>query len=115
MSQPYHLLLSKGIQVLRVESLLSEYTNRSILEAAQQQIDNGFHQFIVDLEGMAYTNSVGLNFIISLQARCQEHGGDIVVANASTKIMQLLEITKLHEIFHLSNSVEDAFQQLQLL
>ena len=115
MSQTYHLLVSKGIQVLRVQSLLSEYSNRAILEAAQQKIDEGFNQFVLDLTGMPYTNSVGLNFIISLQARCQEQGGDMVVANASTKIMQLLEITKLHDIFHLSNSVEDAFQQLQLL
>lgn len=115
MSQTYHLLVSKGIQVLRVQSLLSEYSNRAILEAAQQKIDEGFNQFVLDLTGMPYTNSVGLNFIISLQARCKEQGGDMVVANASTKIMQLLEITKLHDIFHLSNSVEDAFQQLQLL
>lgn len=115
MSQTYHLTASEGVQILRIKSLLSEYTNRTILEAAQQKIDEGFNKFIVDLEGMPYTNSVGLNFIISLLARCQEQGGDIVVANASTKIMQLLEVTKLHDIFHLSNSVEDAFQQLQLL
>ena len=115
MSQAYHLISSKGVQLLRIKNLLSEYTNRDILNAAQQQIDNGFCKFVVDLSGMPYTNSVGLNFLISLKARCEDQGGNVVIANASTKIMQLFEMTKLHEIFDLSDSVEDGLRQIQLL
>lgn len=115
MSPAYELKSVKDIQVLCVKSLLSEYTNRDILKVAQQQIDKGFCNFIIDLAGMTYTNSVGLNFLISLNARCQEEGGKVVVANVSTKIMQLLEMTKLHDILNLSDSVEDGLRQIQLL
>ena len=115
MNPAYDLKSSKDIQILSVKSLLNEYTNRDILQAAQKQIDFGFCKFVVDLANMPYTNSVGLNFLISLQARCKEQGGDMVVANVSTKIMQLLEVTKLHDILNLSDTVEDGFRQIQQL
>ncbi|MEZ4986249.1 MAG: STAS domain-containing protein [Saprospiraceae bacterium] len=98
------------VLILKVHHLLGEYANRQLLTAAQQRIDAGNILMIVDLGSMPYTNSVGLNFLISLQARCQEKHGQIVLANASDKLMQLLEITKLQPLFQLTSSVEEALQ-----
>ena len=64
MDQSYEFSQSGNIKVLRVNSLLGEFTNREILSQAQDCIDDGFTKFVVSLEGMAYTNSVGLNFLI---------------------------------------------------
>ena len=102
----FQLIQSNQINVLQVSNLLSEYKNREILNAAQGAIDAGFTKFVVDLDGMPYTNSVGLNFLISLQARGQDREGMVVIANVSKKIIQLLEITKLHPLFHLTDSVK---------
>lgn len=112
MDQVYELSQSGNIKMLRVHNLLSEFTNREILGLVQDCIDEGFNKFVVDLEGMPYTNSVGLNFLISLQSRCQDKDGSIVVVNVSRKIIQLLEITKLRPLFHLTNSVDEAFRLL---
>ena len=108
MDQPYEFSQSGNTKLLRVGSLLSEFTNREILKLAQDWIDQGFTKFVVNLEGMPYTNSVGLNFLISLQARCQDRDGALVVANVSDKIVQLLEVTKLQPLFTLTDSVEEA-------
>ena len=108
MDQAYAFSQSGDIKVLRVKNLLSEFTNREILVQAQDCIDQGFTKFVVNLEGMPYTNSVGLNFLISLQARCQDREGALVVAQVSDKIIQLLEITKLQPLFTITDSVEDA-------
>lgn len=108
MDQSYEFSQSGNIKVLRVNSLLGEFANREILSQAQDCIDDGFTKFVVSLEGMAYTNSVGLNFLISLQARCQDHDGAVVVAHVSDKIIQLLEITKLRPLFTITDSVEEA-------
>lgn len=112
MDQVYELSQSGRVKLLRVHNLLNEFTNREILGVAQDCIDEGYNKFIVDLEGMPYTNSVGLNFLISLQARCQDKTGALVVMNVSKKILQLLEITKLQPLFHLTDSVDEALRLL---
>lgn len=108
MDQAYAFSQVGNIKVLRVNNLLSEFTNREILQLAQDRIDQGFTKFVVNLEGMPYTNSVGLNFLISLQARCQDQQGAVVVSHVSNKIIQLLEITKLQPLFTITQSEEDA-------
>jgi anti-sigma B factor antagonist len=113
MNQAYQLTPTGDVMLLTVRNLLSEYTNRDILRHAQSSIDAGFAHFVVDLGGMPYTNSVGLNFLISLQARCQERDGQLVVANVSDKILQLLDITKLQPLFQLTDSVEAALRLVQ--
>lgn len=115
MSQAYSLTSLEEVQLLSVKNILHEYANRDILSLAQQQIDIGFNKFVLDLAEMPYTNSIGLNFLIALRARCIEQGGELVLANVSHRVMRLLDITKLNDRFHLSDSVEDAIQQIQLL
>ena len=112
MDHVYELSRSGDVKLLRVRSLLNELTNREILELAQTCLDEGYGDFIVDLEEMPYTNSVGLNFLISLRVRCLDGAGRLIVANASDKILQLLDITKLRPLFQLTDSVDDALRLL---
>ena len=113
MDQVYNFSQFGSIKVLQVHNLLSEFSNREILKLAQDCIDDGYTKFVVDLDGMLYTNSVGLNFLISLQSRCQDQDGALVVANVSKKIIQLLKITKLQPLFQLTDSVEEALQLIK--
>jgi anti-sigma B factor antagonist len=109
----YDLRQKEAVAVLTVYDLLAEYDNREILRDAQRRIDQGFTNFVIDLSKVPYMNSVGLNFLITLQARCTDQGGRLVVAHASPKVVQLLEMTKLLPLFHLSDSVANAIQTLE--
>ena len=113
MNPNYNITKQDSIQVLEVKNLLNEMTNKEILQAVQSKIDEGFSNFVVDLGQIPYMNSVGLNFLITLQARCTDQGGRLVVANASKKVVQLLEVTKLLPLFHLTDSMADAMLAMQ--
>ncbi len=108
MSKLFALSNQGQVQVLEVRDLISEYANRQILDAAQARIDDGYADFVVDLSQIDYMNSVGLNFLISLRNRSDDKGGQLAVANASSKIIQLLEMTKLRPLFNLTESIDDA-------
>lgn len=110
MNAPYSISSHGSIQVLEVNSLLSEYENKQLLKVAQARIEEGFSNFVIDLSKMEYMNSVGLNFLISLKSRSKDSGGTIAVANASEKIKQLLTITKLTDMFYLTDTVEEAIR-----
>ena len=108
MNPNYSITKAENVQILEVRNLLNEYDNKEILQAVQTKIDEGFSNFVVDLKQIQFMNSVGLNFLITLKARSNDSGGRVAVANASGKVVQLLEMTKLRPIFQVNNSVEEA-------
>lgn len=101
-----------GVQVLHMRHLWSETANKEILAAVQGQIDQGFANFVVDLAEAPYINSVGLNLLIHIMMRTKENNGKLVIANASPKVVQLLEVTKLIPMFELAPSVDAAANSL---
>ncbi|MFK7935768.1 MAG: STAS domain-containing protein [Saprospiraceae bacterium] len=104
----YTLADRNQIQILTVMDLLNEFKNQEILAVVEEKIAAGFSKFVIDLSPMDFMNSVGLNFLIAVRSRSQESGGDVAVANPSTKIKQLFEMTKLHNVFNIVNNVDDA-------
>lgn len=113
MSELYHFTKQENIQVLFVSSLLSEFDNRLIMESVEEKIEAGFTNFVVDLSGIEYMNSVGVNFLIMMKQRSEESGGMVAVINASGKVKQLLDITKLTPMFYLTDSLEKAIEFIQ--
>lgn len=108
----YNLSNRNHVQVLTVADLLNEFNNQEILAAVEAKIAAGFSNFVIDLTPMEFMNSVGLNFLIAVRSRSQESGGDVAVANSSTKIKQLFEVTKLHNVFNIAGNVDEAMTYL---
>ena len=108
----FSIIQKDRVQILEISNLLSEYANKEILLAAQSKIDEGFSKFVVDLKAIDFMNSVGLNFLITLRARSDEMGGQMAIANAPSKVLQLLKMTKLLPMFQVTSSVEEALEFL---
>jgi anti-anti-sigma factor len=108
----FSIIQKDSVQILEISNLLSEYANKEILLAAQSKIDEGFSKFVVDLKAIDFMNSVGLNFLITLRARSDEMGGQMAIANAPSKVLQLLKMTKLLPMFQVTSSVEEALEFL---
>lgn len=114
MNAPFYRVSQVGpVQVLTVLNLLNEYANQQIILAAQSLIDSGHYRFVVDLSEIQVMNSVGLNFLITLRSRSADHGGNVILCNASPRVKQLLEVTKLHTIFQTAGSVAEGVALLR--
>lgn len=111
---PTYTIKEKDDQIilLHIRDLLGEYANREILRAAEAKIDKGFHNFVVDLQEVTFMNSVGLNCLISIWKRLKAVDGQLVVANCSRKVRQLLDMTKLNDVFVLAPSVDAGINAL---
>ena len=110
MSTQYSLSNHDQVQILSVNNLLNEYENKKILSVALSKIDEGFPNFVVDLSNIEFMNSVGLNFLLALKSKTKDSGGKLAVANASKRIVDLLEMTKLLKMFRLVDSIEAGVQ-----
>jgi anti-sigma B factor antagonist len=69
-------------------------------------------KYVFDLGGLKYMNSSGLNTLINLLSLARKEGGEVVIANVSRKVNELLVITKLNTLFTVSDTVENAIGKL---
>ena len=104
----YAIYEHEAIQVVQVNNLLNELDNKVILQEIKERIEKGSNGFVVDLSELDYMNSAGLNFLITIMTTSKASGSFLAVANANKQVINLLEITKLRNMFNLTHTVEEA-------
>lgn len=97
-----------GILIIQMDSLLENSSNAQLLEQLQPYLKTGHHEWIADLEPLAYMNSAGLNFLTSLLTRTRSMGGELALVNISAHIKELLLMTKLESVFVVKENVAEA-------
>jgi anti-anti-sigma factor len=108
MENKNHFYEKDGVQVLVARNFLYEIENKEILASAISRIEKGFTNFVVDFSDMPYMNSVGLSFIINLMLKLKEVNGKLILVNVNKTIVKLMIITKVHAMFTLKDSIEQA-------
>lgn len=97
--------------VFRLEgSMIGETDGMPLAEAFNEQMEDGFLHFILDLSDLKHINSSGLGVFITLLTKARKKDGDVVIVNPSANIRSLLLITKLNSIFQIFDSVEAAME-----
>jgi anti-sigma B factor antagonist len=63
---------------------------------------------IFDLSQLTHTNSSGIAFMVKSMTRARINNGDVVLVNPNTGLSKLFEITKMHEVFTIYETLETA-------
>ena len=90
---------------------LSPDVLRSTFEAAEESDSQTLavsRQHILDLTEVPYMDSAGLGLIVSHYVRCQSRGVRLILAGVSSRVLQLLEMTKVDKFFPKVARVEEA-------
>jgi anti-sigma B factor antagonist len=85
---------------------LSPNELRNTFESEEGDGQHALH--ILDLTEVPYMDSAGLGMIVSHYVRCQGRGVRLVVAGASPRVIQLLEMTKVDGFLPRIGTVEEA-------
>ncbi|MGH2537373.1 MAG: STAS domain-containing protein [Candidatus Promineifilaceae bacterium] len=59
------------------------------------------HQVVIDLSGIDYMSSAGLRALVSGLRENRKHNGDLVIANPSERMREILSLAGLDSVFHL--------------
>jgi len=76
------------------------------------QIDRGSKKLIIDLREVEWMNSSGLGILIGAITTLKNNGGDLSLVHVSDRILNLLKITKLKEVFTIHPDVETAIASM---
>lgn len=71
-------------------------------------IAQGKKKLILNLQGVKYMDSSGVGELVSTYTSVSNGGGKMVLVGVTGKILDLLQITQLLQVFEVYTSVEDA-------
>jgi len=83
-----------------------------IIEAVTDQLALDRTKFIINLEDVDTLNSSGLNALIKVFTQIRNIGGELYIVNISSKINQVLLLTKLNTVLNIATSFKHALEQL---
>ena len=84
----------------------------SLLDRAEELVQQNSVLWAIDLDKLIYMNSSGLNTLIQLLTKARVAGGEAVLFNMNKKINELILITKLHTLFKIADTEADAISML---
>jgi len=74
--------------------------------------DQGCTQIVVDLSRIDYMDSTGLGVLVGALKRLREKDGELRLVQPTPRVMRVLEITRLVNVFQIFHSEEEALNSL---
>ena len=94
--------------VIHVGGEIDAYTAPTLGERLDEQINAGHTRLVVDLEDVSFMDSSGLNVLVGRLASVRSRGGSLSLVRPRDRILRVLTITGLNELFAIFSSVDAA-------
>ncbi|MCL4510731.1 MAG: STAS domain-containing protein [Bacteroidetes bacterium] len=105
--------LNGGIVLFEIEgNIVGGPDAMSLNDEVHKLVNKGMRKFVIDVKSVEHINSSGLGILIASLNAVRQAGGNLRIANASAKVIELLKITKLNQIFESYSSVDEAVKSL---
>ncbi|MEM6724654.1 MAG: STAS domain-containing protein [Bacteroidota bacterium] len=107
-----NIQIRQELMVVTPTDLRNPLDNKRALDLAEDYILDGHDRILIDLKGIEFFSSAGLNFLLSLLTKSRTNGGDAVVMNISEQASKLLFVTKLKDLFTVVETESEAIDLL---
>lgn len=77
-------------------------------ERVHELLDSGNKHILLNLEKVSYMDSAGIGELVACYKRAKEKEGTVKLLNPSGKVYDLLQLTKLEEVFETYRDEKEA-------
>ncbi len=98
----------KDITLLRVSGYIDTTTSPELQKVIAEEINNGGHQFIIDLGGVHYVSSAGWGIFVGEIRGLREKGGDLKIAQMTPDVFEVFEMLEFNRILTCYDAIEEA-------
>lgn len=96
------------VTTVRIDDRLEADTVQELRDAMSRLAGEGNNKVVLDLGKVSFVDSSGLGCIVSVLRQFRQNDGDIKLACITDSIRPLIEIVRLHRVFDIYDSVEEA-------
>jgi anti-sigma B factor antagonist len=93
--------------VLEVAGEVDVYTGPTLRDRISDLLDSGAHDLVVDLGKVDFIDSTGLGVLVGALNRAKELGGSLQLICAQERVLKLLRITGLDQVFTVRASLAE--------
>src|SRR4051794_35004048 len=94
-----------GHAVVSVYGEVDLYTAPRLQTELAALARDGASRVVVDLSGVEFCDSTGLNVLLSAMKRLREHGGSLELAAPRAAVRRILQVTGLDTVFSVHDAV----------
>ena len=99
----------QGVTIIRPEGKITIGEGDMVLrDRVVELLDKGSHAIVLNLEKVTYMDSAGIGELVACYKRAKEKGGTVKLLNPSGKVLDLLTLTKLEEVFETYRQEQEA-------
>ena len=97
-----------GIEVIDVQGEIDMYTAPRLRELLIDLVSKGSYQLVVNLGKVGFLDSTGLGVLVGGLKRVRAHDGSLDLVCTQQRILKILKITGLTEVFAIYKTVDQA-------
>ena len=97
-----------GIEVIDVQGEIDMYTAPRLRELLIDLVSQGSYQLVVNLDKVGFLDSTGLGVLVGGLRRVRAHDGSLDLVCTQQRILKILKITGLTEVFGIYETVDQA-------
>jgi anti-sigma B factor antagonist len=102
----------KGFVIFDLDGDFDSRTAADAKEEIREMILAGNSNVIINLESVSYIDSAGLGTLVSALKTAKEKGGNVWLAGMAEQVKIVVELTRLHHVFTVFDSVDEALEVL---
>jgi anti-sigma B factor antagonist len=99
--------LVSGVVIVDVTGRLC-FLEVALRDQVNELLNEGHRDFVLNLAGVPYIDSFGLGQLISIWSSIRSESGELVLLHPTDHVQQLLGLTKLDTVFHISGEEAQA-------
>jgi anti-sigma B factor antagonist len=97
-----------GIEVVDVEGEIDIYSAPRLRELLIDLVSKNNYQLVVNLDKVGFLDSTGLGVLVGGLRRVRAHDGSLDLVCTQERILKILKITGLTEVFGIYKTVDQA-------
>ena len=104
----FHVSEITQVTLIEVTGRVDGLSAEELRQALAEEIQRGANRVVLDLSRVSYMSSAGLRELVAAYRRLQEQGGDLRLAQPSSRVQDVLEMSGLDTIFQIFVTQSDA-------
>jgi len=103
-----------GVTIVEVRGFINFGESAQRFSAyLEELLDAGVPVVLIDLSGIDHVDSTGLGELVGYLQRFEKEGRRLALLRPHTRVLNLLRLTRLNEIFSVYDDREDAIAELK--